>query len=45
MAITVWLVAVGVIAQEHAGEFWAGLRFPDRHLVDLANGAVQRLGP
>jgi broad specificity phosphatase PhoE len=45
MAITVWLVDAGVIPREDAAKFWSDLRFPDRHLVDLANGSVQRLRP
>lgn len=40
MAMTVWLKArLGLHAP---GDFWADLRFPDAHLVDLDSGAVER---
>src|SRR5262245_4479007 len=41
MAMTLWLTAR--IGLADPGEFWAGLRFPDAHLVDLRAGTVRRL--
>jgi broad specificity phosphatase PhoE len=41
MAMTVWLTArVGL---DNPGGFWADLRLPDVHAVDLATGVVTRL--
>jgi broad specificity phosphatase PhoE len=41
MAMTIWLTArVGL---ETPGAFWAGLRLPDAHAVDLDTGTVVRL--
>ena len=41
MAMTVWLTAR--IGLPDPGAFWAGLRFPDAHRVDLATGTITRL--
>lgn len=41
MAMTVWLTAR--LALTDPGEFWAGLRFPDAHLVAPDTGTVRRL--
>ena len=41
MAMTLWLTAR--IGLADAGAFWADLRFPDAHEVDLAAGTVRRL--
>lgn len=41
MAMTVWLTARVGLADP--GEFWAGLRFPDAHRVDLRAGTIHRL--
>jgi len=41
MAMTLWLTAT--IGLDDPGAFWAGLRFPDAHVVDLSAGAVVRL--
>lgn len=40
MAMTVWLTAR--IGLPDPGAFWAGLRFPDAHRVDLAAGTAVR---
>jgi hypothetical protein len=42
MAMTTWLVSSGVFDQGQAGDFWADLRFPDCHLVDLDTQTVNR---
>lgn len=41
MAMTVWLTERFGLADP--GEFWAGLRFPDAHLIDLRTGTIRRL--
>lgn len=41
MAVTLWLTAR--IGLSDPGAFWADLRFPDAHLVDLAARTVVRL--
>jgi broad specificity phosphatase PhoE len=41
MAMTLWLTATVGLADP--GAFWADLRFPDAHIVDLAAGTVARL--
>ena len=41
MAMTVWLTARIRLADP--GGFWAGLGFPDAHLVDPAAGTIRRL--
>jgi broad specificity phosphatase PhoE len=43
MAMTVWLTER--IGLPDPGEFWAGLRFPDAHGVDLERRAITRLRP
>jgi hypothetical protein len=43
MAMTVWLTER--IGLRDAGEFWAGLRFPDAHAVDLHRRTITRLLP
>ncbi|MEV0312357.1 histidine phosphatase family protein [Nonomuraea fuscirosea] len=40
MAMTVWVTAR--LGLDRPGAFWADLRFPDAHLVDLASGTVER---
>jgi broad specificity phosphatase PhoE len=40
MAMTVWVKTR--LGLESAGDFWADLRFPDAHLVDLGAGTVER---
>jgi 2,3-bisphosphoglycerate-dependent phosphoglycerate mutase len=42
MAMTVWLVSVGAVAESDAEAFWRALRFPDAHLVDVAARTVRR---
>lgn len=42
MALTTWLVGVGVLPPDEAAAFWADLRFPDAHAVDLAAREVRR---
>lgn len=42
MAMTLWLTATIQLADP--GAFWADLRFPDAHVVDLAAGTCSRLG-
>jgi broad specificity phosphatase PhoE len=41
MAMTLWLTARGGL--DDPGTFWADLRFPDAHQIDLATGAIRRL--
>lgn len=41
MALTCWLVSRGAVDGDAAGEFWAGLRFPDCLLVEPTS--VRRL--
>jgi broad specificity phosphatase PhoE len=41
MAMTLWLTAT--IGLDDPGAFWAALRFPDAHVVDLAARTVVRL--
>lgn len=41
MAMTLWLTAA--VGLDDPGAFWADLRFPDAHIVDLAAGTVVRL--
>ena len=41
MAMTLWLTAA--VGLDDPGAFWADLRFPDAHVVDLAAGTVVRL--
>lgn len=41
MAMTLWLTAT--IGLDEPGAFWAALRFPDAHLVDLAARTVVQL--
>jgi broad specificity phosphatase PhoE len=41
MAMTIWLTAR--IALPDPGAFWAGLRFPDAHRVNLQAGTIARL--
>jgi len=41
MAMTIWLTAR--FGLNDPGEFWAGLRFPDAHLVDLRTETIRRL--
>jgi broad specificity phosphatase PhoE len=45
MAMTVWLVSVGALADTDAADFWRGLRFPDCHLIDLEANTVRRWPP
>jgi 2,3-bisphosphoglycerate-dependent phosphoglycerate mutase len=45
MAMTVWLVSVGVVAGADAEAFWQALRFPDAHIVDLDARTVRRWPP
>jgi len=42
MAMTVWLTAR--IGLPDPGAFWADLRFPDAHVVDLAAATIVRIG-
>lgn len=42
MAMTVWLTAR--IGLPDPGAFWADLRFPDAHSVDLGAATITRLG-
>jgi broad specificity phosphatase PhoE len=42
MAMTLWLVSIGAVAESDAEGFWRGLRFPDAHLVDVQAGTVRR---
>jgi hypothetical protein len=42
MAMTLWLVSVGAVAESDAEGFWRGLRFPDAHLVDRDARTVRR---
>jgi broad specificity phosphatase PhoE len=41
MAMTLWLTAT--VGLDDPGAFWAALRFPDAHVVDLSAGTVVRL--
>lgn len=41
MAMTLWLTAR--LGLPDPGAFWAALRFPDAHLIDLGSGKVTRL--
>lgn len=41
MAMTLWLTAA--VGLDDPGMFWADLRFPDAHVVDLVGGTVVRL--
>lgn len=41
MAMTVWMTAR--LGLDGSGDFWADLRFPDAHRVDLVAGAVERV--
>lgn len=43
MAMTVWLTAR--IGLDDPATFWAGLRFPDAHLVDLVRRTAARVVP
>jgi broad specificity phosphatase PhoE len=43
MAMTLWLTAR--IGLGDPGRFWADLRFPDMHMVDLVAGTVARIRP
>jgi broad specificity phosphatase PhoE len=43
MVMTTWLLATGVLQPSEAGEFWAGLRFPDCHVLD--GGRLVRCDP
>jgi broad specificity phosphatase PhoE len=43
MAMTLWLSARAGL--DDPAEFWADLRYPDAHLVDLAAGTVTRVLP
>ncbi|ADB33009.1 Phosphoglycerate mutase [Kribbella flavida DSM 17836] len=43
MAITLWLTAT--VSLRTPGIFWADLRFPDTHAVDLTARTVTRLDP
>jgi broad specificity phosphatase PhoE len=45
MAMTLWLVSVGAVAQAEAAQFWRELRFPDCHLVDRTARSVRRWPP
>ncbi|MFC5830593.1 histidine phosphatase family protein [Nonomuraea insulae] len=40
MAMTVWMTAR--LDLHDPGDFWADLRFPDAHLIDLDSGIVER---
>ena len=41
MAMTLWLTAT--IGLDDPAAFWAALRFPDAHVVDLSAGTVVQL--
>ena len=42
MAMAIWLVSVGAVAESGAEAFWRGLRFPDAHIVDVDAKSVRR---